>query len=157
MSQSNTPLSSQTNQALQVLRGLGGDIHPVTIKAWRAACPSLRPQAFWDARRRLLDRGLVQLRGPDRDQVRITPEDERPVPRDWWTARGLKRPLDVPLGAVCGVCGTTDRVRRDHVRCGALCLACFWAMLHAENAERAATYAEAIARYRVEAESRMMS
>ena len=157
-----TPLSSRTNQALQVLRDLGGETHAVPVDAWRLACSHLmgsprKSQRFYDARRHLEKRGLVQLRGPDRDQVRITPEEQRPVPRDWWTARGLKRPLDAAPGLVCGVCGTTDRVRQDHVWCGALCLACFWAILYTENAERAATYAETIARYRAGAESRMMS
>lgn len=65
--------------------------------------------------------------------------------------------LAAPPGSVCGVCGTPNRVQLDRKRCGVLCPDCGSAVRYAENAERAATYAEAIARYRAEAESRMMS
>mgnify|MGYP001576203081 CR=1 FL=1 len=57
----------------------------------------------------------------------------------------------VPNGTACGVCGTLAGVRNDTIRNGALCRDCWNAVRCAEGADRAATYAGEIARYRAAA------
>ena len=56
-----------------------------------------------------------------------------------------------PPGSACGVCGTGSSVTLDHKRGGVLCRDCHGAVRFAENADRAATYAGEIARYRAAA------
>ena len=133
---------SLTTRAWQALHDMGGCEHSVSLKAWREACAFLdqlprRSKLWYDARERLRARGLIEFRGEARDRVRIPP------------GRTALHATVTPL--LCGVCGADNGVRSDARRGGVLCRECHGAVRYAENADRAATYAGEIARYRTAA------
>ena len=115
-------LHSNTNtaRAWQVLLDMGGESHPVPIKAWRRACAFLNGQRFWDMRLRLLYRGLIQLRGEGLDHVRITPENQRPAPR---CRKAAPRRVQ-PAPGSCPVCARDTARWRRHAALGHICAAC---------------------------------
>ena len=110
---------SMTMRAWQVLRDMTINVPAVTIKAWRAACPFLTSQRFWDARSRLLGRGLVQLRGELQSFVRVTPDRE---PSDQPRRTAQPRVRQAP--GRCPVCEREGMRLRPHAILGRACYRC---------------------------------